>query len=231
MVELNYLIKFAQQNLIVGSYFSSEFRLGILGGGQLGKMLLGAAQRYDIYTCVLDADKQGPCATLCNEFYQGDVLDEEAVYNFGKRVDVLTIEIEHVNVKALYRLENKGIKVYPQAHVIQTIQDKSKQKEFCKIHQIPSADYIYFETLQHLKEALPEFPFVWKSTRFGYDGMGVRVINGIKDLENLPNTSCIAERKISFKKEIAVMVARNKRGKNDQLSRGGNGFSPLLPTK
>ncbi len=100
------------------NYFSSNFKLGILGGGQLGKMLLNETRKFDIYTCVLDANDDAPCKIACNEFFKGDLMDYDTVYNFGKRVDVLTIEIENVNVDALEALEKKGVKVYPQAKTI-----------------------------------------------------------------------------------------------------------------
>ena len=199
------------------SYFSSDFKLGILGGGQLGKMLLLVAQKYDINTYVLDPDKNAPCAKICNAFKQGDLSDEQTVFAFGKQVDILTIEIEHINIAALYRLEKIGVKVYPQPHIIETIQDKSKQKQFYKKYQIPTANFSFFPDLNALKNNPPALPFIWKSTHLGYDGMGVKSIKSQRDLDkllkNVPiKQTCIAEEKIDFQKEIAVIVARNMGG-------------------
>jgi 5-(carboxyamino)imidazole ribonucleotide synthase len=121
------------------TYFSSDFKLGVLGGGQLGKMLLAETQKFDVYTAILDSSKEAPCAAHCNEFHVGDLLDYDTVYNFGKTVDVLTIEIEHVNIQALYQLENEGVKVYPQPSVIEVIQHKGKQKDFYIEKGIPTS--------------------------------------------------------------------------------------------
>ncbi len=198
------------------NYFSSDFKLGVLGGGQLGRMLLSETQKYDIYTAILDASAEAPCATICNEFHIGNLLDFDAVYSFGKKVDVLTIEIEHVNIDALYQLEKEGTKVYPQPSVIETIQHKGKQKDFFLEHQIPTAPHQRFlnktALLSHCKEQAIEFPFVWKSAQFGYDGTGVKVVKNKYDLENLADTQCIIETLIPFKNELAVIVARNANG-------------------
>lgn len=198
------------------NYFSSDFKLGVLGGGQLGRMLLSETQKYDIYTAILDASAEAPCATICNEFHIGNLLDFDAVYSFGKKVDVLTIEIEHVNIDALYQLEKEGTKIYPQPTVIETIQHKGKQKDFFLEHQIPTAPHQRFlnktALLSHCKEQAIEFPFVWKSAQFGYDGTGVKVVKNQYDLENLADTQCIIETLIPFKNELAVIVARNANG-------------------
>ena len=114
----------------VKNYFSSNFRLGVLGGGQLGKMLLTETQKFDIYTCILDSAADAPCAQICNEFHQGSLMDFSTVYNFGKKVDLLTIEIEHVNIDALIKLEAEGLEIYPQPSVLKIIQHKGKQKDF-----------------------------------------------------------------------------------------------------
>ena len=126
------------------NYFSSDFKLGILGGGQLGKMLLNDTRKFDIYTCVLDPSDEAPCKIACNEFYRGDLLDYDTVYNFGKKVNVLTIEIENVNVNALEDLEKEGIKVYPSSKTLRTIQNKATQKLFYRDHDIPTADFSRF---------------------------------------------------------------------------------------
>ena len=200
----------------MNNYFSSDFKLGILGGGQLGRMLLTETQKFDIYTCVLDESKDAPCAAICNEFYHGSLLDFDTVYKFGKKVDILTIEIENVNVDALEKLENEGIKVYPSSKTIRTIQNKATQKKFYKKHSIPTANFSCFtyvdEILVAIKQETLTFPFVWKSAQFGYDGTGVKVIKSLSDIGNLPNVECIVEELILFKNELAVIVARNVNG-------------------
>jgi len=200
----------------VNNYFSSDFKLGILGGGQLGRMLLTETQKFDIYTCVLDASKDAPCAAICNEFYQGDLLDFDTVYAFGKKVDTLTIEIENVNVDALEQLEKEGTKVYPSSNTIRIIQNKAIQKKFYTDHNIPTAAYIYFTDSTEISTAIDKnllaFPFVWKSAQFGYDGTGVKVIRSHSDLEDLPKVTCIAEELIPFKNELAVIIVRNIKG-------------------
>ena len=196
----------------VKNYFSSNFRLGVLGGGQLGKMLLAETQKFDIYTCVLDAASDAPCAKICNEFHQGSLMDFDTVYNFGKKVDLLTIEIEHVNIEALLKLEKEGLAIYPQPGILQIIQHKGKQKDFFKDNNIPTAAHKRFSSLAALKkEALP-YPFIWKSAQFGYDGTGVKIVRNENDLDLLPDDESITEALIPFKNELAVIVARNKNG-------------------
>ena len=126
------------------NYFSSNFKLGILGGGQLGKMLLNETRKYDIYTCVMDASDEAPCKIGCNEFTKGDLMDYQSVLDFGKKVDVLTIEIENVNVDALDKLEKQGIKVYPSAKTLRTIQNKATQKLFYTDNDLPTAKFSRF---------------------------------------------------------------------------------------
>jgi len=198
------------------NYFSSNFKLGILGGGQLGKMLLYNTRKFDIYTCVLDASDDAPCKIACNEFHKGDLLDYTAVYDFGKQVDVLTFEIENVNVDALETLEREGVKVFPSSKTLRIIQNKSTQKLFYRDHDIPTANFTRFAYTTEIKEAINHgglsLPFVWKSAQFGYDGNGVKVVKTLDDLKNLPNVECIAEDLIPFKNELAVIIARNPDG-------------------
>ncbi|MFX0555353.1 5-(carboxyamino)imidazole ribonucleotide synthase [Maribacter sp. CXY002] len=194
-------------------YFSSDFKLGILGGGQLGKMMLYETRKWDIWTKVLDPSPEAPCKIACNEFVQGDLLDYDAVYNFGKDVDVLTIEIENVNLDALEALEEEGIKVFPQPKALRIIQNKAKQKLFYVDHSIPTADFQRFAYVSEINDSISngglELPFVWKVAQFGYDGQGVKVVRKIEDLIGLPSGECIAEKMIPFKNELAVIVARN----------------------
>ena len=198
------------------NYFSSNFKLGILGGGQLGKMLLNDTRKFDIYTCVLDSSDEAPCKIACNEFFKGDLLDYDTVYNFGKRVDILTIEIENINVNALEDLEKEGKKVYPSSKTLRTIQNKATQKLFYRDHDIPTADFSRFAYTSEINEAIKHggfaFPFVWKSAQFGYDGKGVKIVRNEADLKDLPNVECIAEKMVPFKNELAVIVARNPNG-------------------
>lgn len=198
------------------NYFSSNFTLGILGGGQLGKMLLYETRKFDIYTKVLDPSPEAPCKIACNEFFEGDLLDFDAVYNFGKKVDVLTIEIENVNLDALEKLENEGVTVYPPSSALRTISNKATQKLFYTDHQIPTAPFTRFAYTSEIEDSLQngglEFPFVWKSARFGYDGQGVKVVRTLSDLNGLPNVECIAEEVVPFKNELAVIVCRSANG-------------------
>lgn len=193
------------------NYFSSHFKLGILGGGQLGKMMLYDTRKFDIQTYVLDPSNDAPCKIACDKFVQGSLMDFDTVYNFGKQVDVLTFEIELVNVDALEKLEQEGIKVFPSSKTLRIIQNKGKQKQFYKDNNLPTSDFVLFENLSNLKSQISNFksPFVWKSTEFGYDGNGVKVIRKIEDLDGLPNGECIAEEMVNFKNELAVIVARN----------------------
>ena len=198
------------------NYFSSDFKLGILGGGQLGKMMLYDTRKFDIYTCVIDPSAEAPSRLACDEFTVGDLLDYDTVVNFGRNVNVLTFEIENVNVDALETLEGEGIKVFPSSKTLRTIQNKATQKLFYHDQNIPTADFSRFAHPSEIKDAIEHealnYPFVWKSARFGYDGTGVKVIRRIEDLEGLPNAECIAEDLIPFKNELAVIVARNEKG-------------------
>lgn len=197
-------------------FFSSEFTLGILGGGQLGKMLLYETRKFDIKTHVLDPSPEAPCKIACNAFEQGDLMDFDTVYSFGKKVDVLTFEIENVNIEALEKLENEGVTVYPSPKTLRNINNKSIQKEFYKTNNIPTSPFQIFDTVQQIREAIADdeltLPFVWKSSTGGYDGMGVSIIRTLEDLIPLKDQSCICEDLIPFKNELAVIVARNPKG-------------------
>ena len=197
-------------------YFSSEFTLGILGGGQLGKMLLYETRKFDIKTNVIDPSKEAPCKIACDHFEIGDLMDFDTVYNFGKKVDVLTFEIELVNIEALEKLENEGIIVYPSSKTLRNINDKITQKQFYQTHQIPTSPFQVFNSKKDLLQAISNqdlsFPFVWKQSKGGYDGMGVSIIRKKEDLDKLRNVPCIAEQLITFKNELAVIVTRNPKG-------------------
>ncbi|GAB5472590.1 MAG: 5-(carboxyamino)imidazole ribonucleotide synthase [Maribacter sp.] len=197
-------------------YFSSGFTLGILGGGQLGKMMLYETRKFDIRTKVMDASEDAPCRIACNEFVIGSLMDYNTVYEFGKTVDVLTIEIENVNLDALEKLEDEGKKVFPPTKALRIIQNKAKQKLFYVDHNVPTADFQRFAYVSEIKDSIQngglDFPFVWKAAQFGYDGQGVQVVREQKDLEGLPPGECITEEMVNFKNELAVIVARSASG-------------------
>ncbi|MCY1479064.1 N5-carboxyaminoimidazole ribonucleotide synthase [compost metagenome] len=210
------MIIFVANNNTAMNYFSSDFKLGILGGGQLGKMLLADSRKFDIQTYVLDPSAEAPSRMGCNKFFQGDLMDFDTVYEFGKKVDVLTFEIELVNLEALEKLESEGLKVYPSPKTLRKIQNKGRQKDFYTANSLPTSPFKRFNTLGALKAAVENttvsFPFVWKSAEFGYDGNGVKVARSITDLANLPDVECIAENMVPFKNELAVIVVRNPKG-------------------
>ncbi|HEU0137946.1 MAG TPA: 5-(carboxyamino)imidazole ribonucleotide synthase [Flavobacterium sp.] len=197
-------------------YFSSQFKLGILGGGQLGKMLLFETRKFDIQTYVLDPSDEAPCAIACNKFYQGDLTDFDTVYEFGKKVDVLTFEIELVNIEALQKLEDEGTKVFPSPTTLKQIQNKGFQKDFYVKNNIPTSPHRRFYNLDELRSAVNEgevtVPFVWKAAEFGYDGNGVKIVRSISDLDSLQDGECISEELVPFKNELAVIVARSVSG-------------------
>jgi 5-(carboxyamino)imidazole ribonucleotide synthase len=192
--------------------FYGDLKLGILGGGQLGRMLIQESINFNISSYVLDPDNNAPCKDLCEKFVQGSLMDYDTVYNFGKDLDILTIEIEKVNVCALEQLEKEGIKVYPQSNVIRLIQDKGTQKQFFKEKQIPTAAFQLFKNKEELLSANIPFPYIQKLRRDGYDGKGVIVINNVKDLQKAFNEPSLIEDLIPFEKELAVIVARNEKG-------------------
>ncbi|SFW41836.1 5-(carboxyamino)imidazole ribonucleotide synthase [Cellulophaga fucicola] len=198
------------------NFFSSDFKLGILGGGQLGKMMLYETRKLDIFTKVLEATDDAPSRIACNEFVKGELLNFDDVYNFGKTVDVLTIEIENVNLSALEKLEDEGTKVYPPTSALRIIHNKATQKLFYVDNNIPTAEFHRFAYTSEIKDSIENgglsFPFVWKCAQFGYDGQGVKVVRTFSDLEGLPNVECIAEDMVPFKNELAVIVARNSKG-------------------
>jgi 5-(carboxyamino)imidazole ribonucleotide synthase len=207
-------------------YFSSEFKLGILGGGQLGKMLLYTTRRWDIQTYVLDPSSEAPSRFACNHFVQGDLKDFETVYQFGKKVDVLTIEIEHVNVAALKKLKSEGVKVYPEPEALEIIGNKCSQKSHYATHNIPTAHFQNFESTSDAQKAISNFPCVWKSATGGYDGKGVKILKSAEDLNDLPDVPCLVEELIDFDKELAVIVASSASGAQKSYPVVGMDFHP-----
>lgn len=196
--------------------FSTGFKIGILGGGQLGKMLIQAASAWDIDIYVLDPTDECPASKLATKFIKGDFKDYESVYNFGKLVDLITIEIEHVNTDALLKLKEEGKTIYPDPQTLKIIQDKGKQKNFFKDNNLKSANYKIYEDheaiLSDIEESKLNLPFVQKVCRFGYDGRGVQLVNSKKDLDNLLEGQSIVEDLVDIGKELSVIVCRNKFG-------------------
>ena len=190
--------------------------LGIIGGGQLGKMLLSECNKMNIKTHVLDPNEYSPCKKMTNKFYCGDFKDFDSVVNFGKDCDLITFEIEHINVDALEKLENLGKEVYPSSKTLRIIQDKNRQKSFFRDYDIPTANFKYFRNIEDLSKSIDnnkiKFPCVWKKTKFGYDGFGVKILKSAEDTISLPDTEMIIEDLIPFDKELSVIVARNPDG-------------------
>ncbi len=182
----------------------------------MGKMLLYETRKWDIATKVMDPSKDAPCRLACNQFVQGDLMDFDAVYDFGKDVDVLTIEIENVNIDALEALEKAGVQVYPTPRELRLIQNKITQKLFYVDHGIPTAPFSRFAYTSEITDSLDhggiQLPFVWKSAQFGYDGQGVQIVRERSDLRDLPNVECLTETLVPFKTELAVIVARSRNG-------------------
>src|SRR5690606_17078591 len=192
--------------------FYGDLTLGILGGGQLGRMLIQEAINLNVSIHVLDPDEHAPCRNVCDRFVQGALHDFDTVYQFGKQVDMLTIEIEKVNVDALEKLEEEGVLVYPQARVIRLIQDKGLQKQFFKQNDIPTAAFRLLSSRENLKEALLPLPYIQKLRRDGYDGRGVYKVVVEADLERAFDAPSVIEEWVDFEKEIAVIVSRNDNG-------------------
>ena len=211
-------------------YISSNLSIGILGGGQLGKMLTDVTRKWDIRTHILDANAGAPAKNSCYRFVQGDLMDYETVLNFGREVDVLTIEIEHVNIDALYELEKAGVLVYPKPATLDIIQNKQTQKAFFVAQKLPTAPFISCESkkelLAHVSKGSFTFPFIWKAARFGYDGFGVKKIDDKAAIDALPDNPCIIEALVPIKQEIAIIAARSPDGEIALYPPVGMAFHP-----
>jgi 5-(carboxyamino)imidazole ribonucleotide synthase len=190
----------------------SDLKLGILGGGQLGRMLIQEAINYNLTTLVLDPDHEAPCKHIANHFECGSITDFDTVYQFGKKADVITIEIEKVNIEALEQLEKEGKMVFPQARVIRLIQDKGIQKQFFKENDIPTSPFQLANSKEDMLNSHIPFPYMLKQRKDGYDGKGVMKINIAADLDNAFEGPCLIEELVDFEKEIAVIVSRNSNG-------------------
>lgn len=193
-------------------YMFKQIKLGILGGGQLGRMMIQAAIELDIYVGVLDPDPNAPCSFLAHEFTEGDFRDYETVLGFGRKFDTVTIEIEQVNVEALKKLQEEGIKVYPEPEVLEIIKDKRIQKQFFASNDLPTAAFILCHGREDIEEKISHYPVVNKIGVGGYDGKGVQILHTDNDLEKSFSEPSLLEEVVDFEKELAVIVARNSSG-------------------
>lgn len=192
--------------------FSSAYRLGILGGGQLGRMIIQEANNYNLGIHIMDSDPGAPSAEICSSFTIGNINDYEQVLAFGSTMDTLSVEIENVNVAALYALEEKGVKVFPQPRVLEIIKDKALQKQFYLDHNIPTANFELFTPDMDTALFIDHLPFVMKLRTGGYDGRGVEVIRRKEDMQRMFDEPSIIERYVPYIKELSVIVARNEKG-------------------
>lgn len=195
---------------------TSNLKLGIIAGGQLGKMLIQEASKWDIITYVMDYDEDCPAGKIASYFVKGSNSDFESVYRFGKMVDMLTFEIENVNIEALKRLKSEGLRIAPDPDILELIQDKGLQKEFYRKNGIPASAYWLFESetsvLKGIEKGAINYPFVQKLRKGGYDGRGVAVINDKGDLKKLLSGASVIEEKVEIVKEVSVIAARNGKG-------------------
>ncbi len=191
---------------------NQRLRVGLIKGGQLGLMLLEVRRQFDIQTFVLDDDPNCPCRDLCDTFVQGDCLDFNDVYAFGKELDLLTFEYEHINIEALRKLQAEGVKVYPDPDILAIVQDKGTQKEFYRTHQIPTSPFYLIRDKEELKALAKQFPLVIKTRKAGYDGKGVLKLNTSAEIDKAFDEPCVVEAYVDFDKEISVVVARNTNG-------------------
>lgn len=195
---------------------TSNLKLGIIAGGQLGKMLIQEASKWDIISYVLDKDENCPSCFVTSHYVQGDQLDYDTVYRFGKDLDVVTYEIENINVEALHKLKSEGVRVLPDPAILELVQDKGLQKEFYAEHNIPTSPFQIYEgredIMQDIAEAKLKYPFVQKLRKGGYDGRGVAVIKDEKDDNKLLDGPSLIEQLVDIDKEISVIVARNGKG-------------------
>jgi len=194
------------------SFTSNQFKLGILGGGQLGRMFIQEAISYNLDVHVMDPDENAPCKDISTTFKTGSIQDFDSVYEFGKDKDVITIEIEHVNADALQKLEDEGVKVFPQPKILKMIQDKGLQKQFYAEHGIPTSDFHLIDSKEDIARFRNEFPFMQKMRKGGYDGRGVTPLRTDADLDKAFNAPSLLEKFVDFDKEISVIVARNESG-------------------
>lgn len=192
--------------------FYHDFTLGILGGGQLGRMLIQEAINFNVHTHSLDPDVDAPCKYICHSFTNGSLQDFDSVYQFGKKADLVTIEFENVNTDALQKLEDEGIPVYPQPRIIKMVQDKGLQKQFYKENGIPTADFVLIANKADLQAHADFLPCFQKTRKAGYDGKGVQKLHDINTIDKAFDEPSVLEKFIDFEKEVSVIVARSASG-------------------
>ncbi len=210
----------------MAEFYSDAFKLGILGGGQLGRMFIQEATNFDVNVYILDQGANSPASSLSYHFTDGDIKDFDAVYAFGKDKDVLTIEIENVNIEALKKLEQEGVKIYPQPHIIEMIQDKGAQKEFYQKNNIPTAPFYLIENRNEISSYITELPFMQKMRVGGYDGKGVTVLRDENDIIEGFDAPSVLETFVDFDKELSVIVARNAKGDIQSFPIAEQEFNP-----
>jgi 5-(carboxyamino)imidazole ribonucleotide synthase len=193
------------------TWYGNDFKLGVLGAGQLGRMLIQEAINWNVHVYTLDGDPEAPCAKISHEFTCGSITDYETVLNFGKDKNLITVEIENVNIEALEELEKSGVPVFPQPRVLRIIRDKGIQKQFYKDHGIPTADFRLIEA-NEIESHKDFLPFAQKLRTSGYDGKGVQIMQSTADFQNAFDAPTVLEKFIDFEKELAVIVARNENG-------------------
>lgn len=203
-------------------------RIGILGGGQLGRMLLQVAANYPVETFVLENDEHCPAAHLCHHFTKGDIKDFETVYAFGKGLDALTIEIESVNVEALEKLEAEGVSIFPKPSALRIIKNKIEQKKFYQHHQIPTSEFVITENKAELKAFASFLPAAHKLGMGGYDGRGVELLKTEADLEKGFDAPAVLEKLVSIQKEISMIVAVGTNGETTIYPPAEMIFDPIL---
>lgn len=193
-------------------WYGTSFRLGMIGGGQLGRMFIQESTNYDVHVHVLDPDPNAPCKAIAHSYTNGSLTDYETVFQFGLDKDLLTVEIENINIEALEALEKRGKKVFPQSRVLRIIQDKGLQKKFYTEHNIPTSDFFLLNHLNEIQPFIAQFPLMQKLRKGGYDGKGVQALQTEADVSKAFSAPSILEKMIPFQKELSVIVARNEKG-------------------
>jgi 5-(carboxyamino)imidazole ribonucleotide synthase len=207
-------------------WYGKHFQLGVLGGGQLGRMLIQETINYDVHVHCLDPDVDAPCKDVAHSLTVGSLNDFDTVYQFGQNKDVITVEIENVSIEALEKLEAEGKKVFPQPAVLKIIRDKGLQKQFYADNNIPTPAFYLVNNKEEITKYISEFPFMQKMRTGGYDGKGVTPLRSEKDLETAFEVPSILEKFVDFEKELSVIVARNENGETKVYPTVECEFSP-----
>lgn len=207
-------------------WYGKHFQLGVLGGGQLGRMLIQETINYDVQIHCLDPDPDAPCKDVAHSFTVGSLNDFDAIYQFGQNKDVITVEIENVSIEALEKLEAEGKKVFPQPAILKIIRDKGLQKQFYADNNIPTPAFYLVNNKEEIKNYISEFPFMQKMRTGGYDGKGVAPLRNEKDLETAFEVPSVLEKFVDFEKELSVIVARNENGETKVYPTVECEFSP-----